>query len=185
MSTIVSDVARWLNEVVIGLNLCPFSAKPTAENRVRFFVSEAIREEDLLEDLQKEMERLDEVGPEKIETTLMIVPHMLQDFFDYNQFLQWANQLIKRMKWQGVYQIASFHPDYYFSGTDPDDAENLTNRAPYPILHIIREASLEKALQYFPDADEIPERNRERVESLSTEQKRALFPYLFISNRRH
>src|SRR5690606_941075 len=135
-----------------------------------------------LEDLQKEMERLDEVGPEKIETTLMIVPHMLQDFFDYNQFLQWANQLIKRMKWQGIYQIASFHPDYYFSGTDPDDAEDLTNRAPSPIVHLNREESREKALQYFPDADEIPERNRERVESLSAEQTRTLFPYLLGSD---
>lgn len=181
MSIIVSEVSRWLNEVVIGLNLCPFSAKPTTENRVRFFVSEAGSEEDLLDDLQKEMERLDESGTEKIETTLLIVPHLLDDFFDYNQFLQWANQLIKRMNWQGVYQIASFHPGYYFAGTEPEDAENLTNRAPYPILHIIREASLEKALQYYPDADEIPERNRARVEALSAEQKRALFPYLFVS----
>jgi len=184
MSVIVSEVSRWLNDVVIGLNLCPFSAKPTAENRVRFFVSDAVSEEDLLSDLQKEMELLDERGAEKIETTLLIVPHLLIDFFDYNQFLQWANQLIKRMNWQGVYQIASFHPDYYFAGTDPEDAENLTNRAPYPILHIIREASLEKALRYYPDVDEIPERNQARVAALSAEQKRALFPYLFMSESR-
>jgi len=184
MSTIANEVSRRLSDRVIGLNLCPFSAKPARENRVRFCVSEASTEEDLLGELQKEMEWLDEVGSEKVETTLVIVPQLLNDFFDYNQFLQWANQLIKRMNWQGVYQIASFHPDYYFHGTDPDDAENLTNRAPYPILHIIREASLEKALQYYPDADQIPERNRARVEALSAEKKRALFPYLFVSKSR-
>lgn len=177
---IVADVARWLNEVVIGLNLCPFSGKPTRENRVHFFVSLAADDELLLQDLQQEMELLDQKPASEIETTLVIVPNHLRDFFDYNQFLHWTHQLLKRNRWVGIYQLATFHPDYCFADAEPDDAENLTNRAPYPILHIIREASLEKALEYFPDADEIPEVNKRRVENLTAEERQKLFPYLFI-----
>ena len=176
---VIANVARWLNEVVIGLNLCPFSAKPTRENRVRFVVSNAQEDEALLQDLQREMELLDEKPASEIETTLVIIPNHLQVFFDYNQFLNWADQLLKRNRWIGVYQIATFHPDYCFADAEPDDAENLTNRAPYPVLHIIREASLEKALEYFADVDEIPEINKVRVESLTAEEKQKLFPYLF------
>lgn len=176
---VIVDVARWLNEVVIGLNLCPFSGKPTRENRVRFFVSAATDDEMLLHDLQQEIELLDQKPASEIETTLVIVPQHLQDFFDYNQFLNWADQLLKRNRWVGVYQLATFHPQYCFAHAEPDDTENLTNRAPYPILHIIREASLEKALEYFADVKEIPEVNKTRVESLSAEEKQKLFPYLF------
>lgn len=172
-------VIQWLNDVVIGLNLCPFSAKPTREQRVRFYVSQAQDEDSLLMELESEMTLLDNKPATEIETTLVIVPQLLADFFDYNQFLTWANQLIKRAGWSGVYQLASFHPHYCFAGADPDDPENLTNRAPFPILHIIREASLSKALDYFPDVDEIPERNRERVTSLSEHDKQKLFYYLF------
>ncbi|WP_323816361.1 DUF1415 domain-containing protein [Cellvibrio sp. NN19] len=178
-AAVIANVARWLNEVVIGLNLCPFSSKPTRENRVRFFVSSAQDDEALLQDLQQEMELLDQKPASEIETTLVVVPHHLRDFFDYNQFLNWADQLLKRNRWVGVYQLATFHPDYCFADAEPDDAENLTNRAPYPILHIIREASLEKALDYFADVDEIPEINKARVESLTAEEKQKLFPYLF------
>jgi hypothetical protein len=175
---VVADVARWLNEVVIGLNLCPFSGKPTRENRVRFFVSNAIDDEMLLQDLQQEMELLDQKPASEIETTLVIVLHHLHDFFDYNQFLNWTNQLLKRNRWTGVYQLATFHPQYCFAHAEPDDAENLTNRAPYPILHIIREASLEKALEYFADVEEIPEVNKARVENLSADEIRKLFPFI-------
>lgn len=178
-ASVVAEVVRWLNEVVIGLNLCPFSAKPARENRVRFVVSEAQDDEALLQSLQQEMERLDQHPASEIETTLVIVPQHLQDFFDYNQFLNWADQLLKRNRWVGVYQLATFHPNYCFADAEPDDAENLTNRAPYPILHIIREASLEKALDYFSNVDEIPEINKARVESLTAEEKQKLFPYLF------
>lgn len=172
-------VVRWLNEVVIGLNLCPFASKPTRENRVRFFVSLAVGDESLLQDLQQEMELLDKTPASEIETTLVIIPQHLQDFFDYNQFLNWADQLLKRNRWVGVYQLATFHPDYCFAGAAPEDAENLTNRAPYPILHIIREASLEKALDFYPDVDEVPAVNQARVGALTPAEKQALFPYLF------
>lgn len=172
-------VTQWLNDVVIGLNLCPFSGKPTRENRVRFYVSEAEDEEMLLSELQQEMELLDKHPATEIETTLVIVPDLLQDFFDYTQFLHWVNRLLKRMGWLGVYQIASFHPDYCFAGAEPDDPENLTNRAPYPIVHIIREASLTEALEYFPEVDDIPDNNRARVAALSEAERQILFPYLF------
>lgn len=172
-------VAHWLNSVVIGLNLCPFAAKPTQENRVRLVVSAASDDELLLQDLQHEMELLDATPVSELETTLLIIPHHLRDFFDYNQFLNWTGQLLKRNRWTGVYQLATFHPDYCFAGAEPEDAENLTNRAPYPILHIIREASLEKALQFFPDVEAVPEINKARVEKLTVEEKQQLFPYLF------
>lgn len=181
-TTIVVDVTRWLNEVVIGLNLCPFSGKPTRENRVRFFVSNATDDEVLLQDLQQEMELLDQKPASEIETTLVIVPDHLQDFFDYNQFLNWTDQLLKRNRWTGVYQIATFHPQYCFAHAEPDDAENLTNRAPYPILHIIREASLEKALAYFTDVEAIPDNNKARVAALTAGERQGLFPYLFKPN---
>ena len=179
MSSVEQDVKTWLNDVVIGLNLCPFSARPTRDNRVRFQVSAAQIEEDLLTDLIAEMELLDRKSAAEIETTLLIVPDMLQDFFDYTQFLGWAQAQLKRQGWLGIYQLASFHPDYYFAGTLPSDDENLTNRSPYPIIHVIREASLEQALKYVEGVEEIPDRNRTCVESLTSEQKKKLFPYLF------
>lgn len=175
---VIQSVTRWLYEVVIGLNLCPFSGKPTRENRVRFVLSKGRDDESILQDLQREMELLDTTPAAEIETTLVIIPNHLQDFFDYNQFLYWAEQLLKRNRWTGVYQLATFHPDYCFAGAEESDAENLTNRAPYPILHIIREASLEKALAFYPDVDEIPEVNKVRVAALTAEEKQKLFPYL-------
>lgn len=171
-------VVRWLNDVVIGLNLCPFAGKPTSENRVRIIISSADDDEILLQDLQREMELLDEKTAREIETTLVVVPNHLQDFFDYNQFLNWAEKMIKRNGWTGVYQLATFHPDYCFAGAEPEDAENLTNRSPYPILHIIREASLEKALQYYDGIDDVPENNKKRVEALGEEERGRLFYYL-------
>ena len=179
MNLVTQQVILWLNSVVIGLNLCPFSAKPARENRVRFFVSDAQDEEGVLADLAAEMEYLDKTPAATIETTLVIIPKALEAFYDYTQCLVWAQSQLKRQGWQGVYQLASFHPDYCFAGAEPDDAENLTNRAPYPIIHIIREASLEKALEYFDEVEEIPERNKACVEALSQDQKQKLFPYLF------
>lgn len=178
-NNVKAAVARWLNEVVIGLNLCPFAGKPAKENRVRLFVSHAADDEHLLSDLQREMEMLDNKIPEEIETTLVITPNHLQDFFDYNQFLNWSEKLIKRNGWTGVYQLATFHPDYCFAGAEPDDAENLTNRSPYPILHIIREASLERALQFYQGVEDVPDNNKRRVDALTSAEKLKFFPHLF------
>ena len=170
---------QWLNQVVIGLNLCPFSARPTRENRVRLRVCEAKAEEDILAVLEEEMHYLDQHPAQQVETTLLVLSQGLTDFYDYNAFLGWAEQLIRRNGWRGVYQVASFHPDYCFAGADPEDVENLTNRSPWPILHLIREASLEKAVAFFEGVDEVPEVNRQTVSDLSAEQKRNLFPWLF------
>lgn len=179
INPVQQDVILWLNSVVIGLNLCPFSGKPMRENRVRFHVSAAMTEEEVLADLTVEMDLLDKTPASEIETTLVIIPGGLQDFFNYTQCLSWAQSQLKRQGWQGVYQLASFHPDYCFAGAEPEDVENLTNRSPYPIIHIIREASLAKALEYFEDVEQIPERNKACVAALSEEQKQKLFPYLF------
>jgi uncharacterized protein len=179
MNPIEQAVIVWLNSVVIGLNLCPFSIKPVRENRVRFQVSHAINEESLLVDLTLEMELLDRTSCAEMETSLLIVPYALQDFFAYNQFLIWAEAHVKRNGWKGVYQLASFHPQYCFAGAELDAVENLTNRAPYPILHIIREQSLAAALEYVENVERIPERNKKRLRELTVAELHHLFPYLF------
>jgi hypothetical protein len=142
------------------------------KNRVRFSVTEAVTEEQLLLDLQAELELLD--NDETVETTLLIHPKVLQEFYDYNQFLSYADSLLAQMGLNGVYQIASFHPHYQFSGTAPDDVENYTNKSPYPMLHLIREESLERGIANYPDAEQIPERNIELLNSLGRDKMQAL-----------
>lgn len=179
---IICQVQRWLEEVVIGLNLCPFAARPTKAGQVRFVVTEARDEEALLQDLQSELERLESTEPAELETTLLIIPHMLGDFMDYNFYLNWVDQLIARRGWEGEFQVATFHPEYQFEGTDAQDAENLTNRSPYPILHLLREQSLENMLARYPDSDEIPDNNIRRMNRLSEAEKQKFFPFLFMDN---
>lgn len=172
-------VTQWLKDVVIGLNLCPFAAWPEKHGQIRIEVTDSTTEEALLEKLQAEITLLSEQPASELETTLLAIPAMLEDFEDYNQFLDLVDQLVHSLGWEGEFQVASFHPDYCFAETHPEDAENLTNRSPYPVLHIIREASLEKALASHPDPDGIPDRNIECMNQLNSKEKRALFPYLF------
>ena len=162
----------WVNTLVVDLNLCPFAKRPLAENRVRFSVTEAATEKQLLRALQTELRLLERDS--SIETTLLVHPDVLQNFFDYNQFLGYTDQVLQEMKLEGVFQIASFHPDYRFAGTAPDDSENYTNRSPYPVLHLIREQSLERALAEFADADQIPVRNIAVMNSLGQKKLAAL-----------
>jgi hypothetical protein len=176
---IAQQVNQWLNDVVIGLNLCPFAAKPQRNKQIKIFVSEATQEESLLEDILSQFFELESSTPEELETTLVVVPNMLEDFFDYNLFIDWVEALIKQQDWEGIFQLATFHPDYCFGGTDPEDDENLTNRSPYPVFHLIREESMEKVLKHYPNPEAIPDTNIARVESLSAEERRKLFPYLF------
>ena len=176
--TVEQQVQHWLEQVVIGLNLCPFAAKPHRNQQIRLSVTEAVDEEVLLAELQTELILLDQAGSEEIETTLLIIPGMLSDFTEYNQFLDYADALLNQGGWEGVFQIASFHPDYCFAGVEPDDVENFTNRSPFPVLHLIREASLERALKHYADPELIPERNIQCMRSLTAKQKRTLFPYL-------
>ncbi|MCG9582696.1 DUF1415 domain-containing protein [Vibrio tubiashii] len=174
-----SAVNQWLDDVVIGLNLCPFAAKPQRNKQIKIFVSEATKEEALLEDILAQLMELDATEPEELETTLVAVPNMLSDFYDYNLFIDWIEALIRQQEWDGIFQLATFHPDYCFGGAEPEDDENLTNRSPYPVFHLIREESMEKVLKHYPNPEAIPDTNIARVESLTEQERRQLFPYLF------
>ncbi|GKT11057.1 MAG: hypothetical protein ISEC1_P0020 [Thiomicrorhabdus sp.] len=176
---IEQQVRNWLEQVVIGLNLCPFASKPYQDKQIRITISNSQTEADLLSNLTDEFVLMSQTMPEEIETTLLVIPQFLTTFDDYNQFLDEVDALVEQQGYEGVFQIASFHPDYQFGGTEPNDSENLTNRSPYPILHLIREASLERALKHYPNPELIPENNIERVCTLTEEQKKKLFPYLF------
>ncbi|MGR5420751.1 DUF1415 domain-containing protein [Vibrio sp. PNB22_4_1] len=179
INTITLQVDQWLNDVVIGLNLCPFAAKPQRNKQIKIFISEATQDNALLEDILLQFIELSNTDPEKLETTLVVVPNMLQDFWDYNLFIDWVEGLIKQQNWEGIFQVATFHPDYCFGGTAPEDDENLTNRSPYPVFHLIREESMEKVLKHYPDPESIPDTNIARVSALSEEERKKLFPYLF------
>lgn len=169
---VIAAVRTWVETLVVDLNLCPFAKRELVKKRVRFFVSDAADDEQLLDDLETELALLHQ--DDAIETTLLIHPDVLQDFFDFNQFLTRAENRVQQLKLKGVFQIASFHPDYQFGGTEPGDAENYTNKSPYPILHLLRETSLDRAIANYPDADLIPERNIERLEELGPEKMQAL-----------
>ncbi|MDG1462174.1 MAG: DUF1415 domain-containing protein [Gammaproteobacteria bacterium] len=170
--TIIEAVRHWVEVMVVGLNLCPFAKRELINERVRFIETQATSEEALLNFLTHELNLL--VKDDSIETTLLIHPHVLQDFFDYNQFLDLVDALLKELNVEGVFQVASFHPDYQFGGTNLNAAENYTNRAPYPLLHIIREASLERAIDEYPDVNEIPERNVALMNEMGVSQLKAL-----------
>jgi len=178
MSDEQNAVEHWLDNVVIGLNLCPFAAMPRRNNQIHFAVSKATSTDDLLNDLYHELKRLIDTPAKEIETTLLILPHILAKFDDYNQFLDTVDELLVEFDWEGVFQVASFHPDYCFTETAETSAENLTNRSPYPILHIIREASMEKALEHMASPDEVFKRNIKTMNNLSADEIRTLFPYL-------
>ncbi len=168
----VTAVHAWVSRVVVGLNLCPFANRELESGRVRFALSEARTEEALLHALADEMHWLD-THPETA-STLLIHPQVLARFEDYNQFLDLADGLLESLDRDGVYQIASFHPDYQFGGTTPDAAENYTNRSPYPILHLLREDDLGAAIDAYPDPEGIPERNIQKLEQMGTAQLKAL-----------
>lgn len=173
--TVIAQTRQWLEQIVIGLNLCPFARKPLGAGQVHFAVSDSRNVETLLTDLYDELVRLDNTPAEQIDTTLLIIPEQLDDFLDYNDMLDLADGLLEQQGWEGTYQIASFHPAYQFADTAPDDRENYTNRAPYPILHILREASLDRGLASYPDPEQIPERNIATLNGLSDDQWHSLF----------
>ena len=171
---IVAATERWLERAVIGLNLCPFAKAVQVKGQIRFAVSAAETPLALAEDLQRELLALAAADPEAVETTLLVHPRVLSDFLDYNDFLDIADELLADLGLEGVLQIASFHPDYQFAGTDPHDVENSTNRSPYPTLHLLREVGLERAVAATPDAADIFERNIETMRRLGPEGWRDL-----------
>ena len=174
-ATVEAGVRRWLECAVIGLNLCPFAKAVYVKDQVRIVVSDASTERALLEELGEEMALLRDTPAETIDTTLLVHPQVLQDFLDYNDFLDDADALVEAMELDGVLQVASFHPQYQFAGTEPDDAENLTNRAPYPVLHLLREDSVDRAVAAYAEPDAIIERNIATVRALGTDGWNTLF----------
>lgn len=163
---VLAATRRWLERAVIGLNLCPFAKAVYVKEQVRFVVSDASTPEALLEQLAEELLLLRDTPPEQVDTTLLIHPQVLSDFLDFNDFLDNADAAVEALDLAGVLQVASFHPDYRFAGTADEDIGNYTNRAPYPTLHLIREASIDRAVEAFPDADVIVQRNLSTLEKL-------------------
>lgn len=172
---IVAATRSWLEIAVIGLNLCPFAKAVHAGNRVRFQVSTARSTEALLSDLAEELQALQAADPQVIETTLLIHPHVLTDFLDYNDFLDLADAAVDALGLAGEIQIASFHPHYRFADTEADDIGNYTNRSPYPMLHLLRQASVDRAVQAFPDAAAIYDSNIATMRRLGREGWRRLW----------
>jgi len=162
----IADTRLWLERAVIGLNLCPFAKAVVVKDQVRFVLSDATTPEALLEVLGEELLRLRDTAPSQIDTTLIVHPQVLGDFLEYNDFLDAADGLIEALELDGDLQVASFHPDYQFAGTAPDDIGNYTNRAPYPTLHLLREDSVARAVAAYPEPDRIIDRNLATLEQL-------------------
>ena len=163
---VLARTRHWLETVVIGLNLCPFAKAVHRKNQIRYVVSSVDSSADLTIELARELRLLQEAEPEQIDTTLLIHPLVLTDFIDYNAFLGTANRLLRKSGLEGVLQIASFHPQYAFGDAGADAIENYTNRSPYPMLHLLREASVARAVDAFPEADAIYEHNMATLQRL-------------------
>ena len=169
-SATVTDYTRqWLEKAVIGLNLCPFAKAPHVKNLVRISVSQARHLDGFLEDLDRELQLLGDTPADELETTLLVHPTLFPDFDTFNQMLDIADAAVVDNGLEGIVQIAPFHPDFQFEGTDSDAIGNYTNRSPYPTLHLIREDSIAKAAQAFPDASAIFERNIALLEKMGHE----------------
>jgi hypothetical protein len=163
---VIAETRHWLEKAVIGLRLCPFAATPYLRGQVRYRVSEQITAAKLAHDLAEELKYLAAADPGVWETSLLIHPHVLHDFLDYNQFLDQADATVASLGLKGELQIASFHPAFQFAGSAPDDIENYSNRSPYPMLHVLREASVQRAVMTFREVHEIGNRNMATLREL-------------------
>lgn len=177
---VVCATRLWLERAVIGLNLCPFAKAVHRKGQIRYAVTAAETPDELLAELERELGLLASCDPVLIDTTLLIHPNAMSNFIDYHFFLSEANALVRRLGLEGVLQIASFHPRYEFAGSPPDDRANYTNRSPYPMLHLLREASIDRAVAAYPDSAEITDRNIDTLRSLDDEA----WARLWESNRR-
>ena len=171
---VLAAMRQWLEKAVIGLNLCPFAKSVYVKDQVRFVVSEARHLDGLLEDLDRELDLLAAADPKEIDTTLLIHPTLLADFNDFNDFTVIAEAAVDEHGLEGIIQVASFHPAFQFADSAPDDISNYTNRAPFPTLHLIREESISRAVESFPDAEAIFGRNIETLNKLGIAGWRAL-----------
>jgi uncharacterized protein len=174
--SVIALTRRWIEKAVIGLNLCPFAKPIFANDLIRYCVSAAQSTQALRGELMDELNTLRAADPREVETTLLIHPRVLGEFAEYNAFLDEADAAVAELGLTGTLQVASFHPRYQFSGTDPDDIENYTNRSPYPMLHLLRESSIERAVAAISDPAEIYERNIETMRRLSHAGWRRLWP---------
>ena len=172
---VLAATRRWLELAVIGLNLCPFAKAVYVKDQVRIVSTDTTSPEQLLAQLGEELLHLRDTPAEQTDTTLLVHPHVLQDFLDYNDFLDQADALVEALELDGVLQVASFHPDYRFADSAPDDIENYSNRAPWPILHLLREDSVGRAVDAYPDADVIVERNYATLRQLGHDGWRRRF----------
>jgi uncharacterized protein len=173
---VIAATRRWLEAAVIGLNLCPFAKAVHVKRQIRYAATAAASADALLAELGRELDLLVEANPEALDTTLLIHPAAMTDFIDFHLFLREAEGLVGSRGYRGILQIASFHPEYEFAGNAADDIENCTNRSPYPTLHLLREASIDRAVAVFPDAAAIYERNIETMRRLGHEGWRRLQP---------
>ena len=164
----------WLEKAVIGLNLCPFAKAVYVKNQVRLVVSHARHADDFLEELDRELDLLVATPASEIDTTLLIHPTLFDDFLDFNDFLEVAEGVVGEHELEGVVQLASFHPRFQFDGTEPDDIGNYTNRAPFAVLHLLREESVERGVEAFPEAESIFKQNIVTLEKLGPEGWKAL-----------
>jgi hypothetical protein len=166
---------RWLERAVIGLNLCPFAKAVHVKRQIRYAVTAATTAEELLAELRHELALLGQADPDEVETTLLIHPQVMTDFIDFHFFVREADAALRHLGLEGSLQIAGFHPAYEFAGGAPDDIANCTNRSPHPMLHLLREASIDRAVAAFPDAAAIYERNIETLRELGHEGWRGLW----------
>ena len=172
--TVIADTRRWLERAVIGLNLCPFAKAPHAKGQIHYAVCDSDDAADWLAQLRTELQALAALDAAERETTLLMAPRLLPDFLDFNDFLAEADAVLAELDLYGPLQIASFHPRFQFAGTDEDDITNATNRAPYPTLHLIREASIDRAVAAMPEAKAIYEANMATLAKLGDEGWAAL-----------
>ena len=166
LTQVAQDMRVWLERAVIGLNLCPFAKGVHVKGQIHYAVSHATNAQELLQDLARELKDLLAADPAARDTTLLMAPLCLQDFLDFNDFLGAADRVLAEMDLEGFIQIASFHPRFQFAGTQADDISNFTNRAPYPTLHLLREDSIERAVEAFPEAEAIFGKNMETLAQL-------------------
>jgi uncharacterized protein len=169
VAAVVQDTQRWLERAVIGLNLCPFAKAVHVKRQIHYAVSAATSPQQVLDDLAGELDALLAADPAARETTLLIVPSCLADFLEFNDLLVRGNRLLRKRGLEGVIQLASFHPDYQFEGAEPGDITNFTNRSPYPMVHLLREESIARAVEAFPEAEAIYEANMDTLRRLGPE----------------
>ncbi len=165
----IAETRAWVRRAVIGLNLCPFARAVDVKDQIRYVFSDATDTETLLATLVMELQRLADTEPERVDTTMVIHPRVFADFEDFNDFLELADAALEDLNLDGILQVANFHPQFQFAGTDPDDITNATNRAPYPTLHLLREESVDRAVAAFPEAEAIFERNMATLEKLGAQ----------------